>query len=87
MEEYSKLYEKLINEPYQHPTKIEGIAKKLGIKYYALSKATDLLPEACVRFKPSNEILKSIREYFEKYSDVKLNYSKSKIKNKNLILS
>jgi len=76
--EYSKLYEELVGSSYEYPTKIEKIMKKLGIKYYSLSTATILLPEACIRFKPSNEILKSVKEYFEKYSDIEVKLPESR---------
>jgi len=41
----------------------EALVKK-GITYFAMSRATDFLPEAMKRFHPSQEIVKSLQQEF-----------------------
>lgn len=50
----------------------EVVAQK-GVKYYAMSEATDILPEAVKRFKPNTEIVKAIEKEFEEFGVKHLN--------------
>jgi len=38
-----------------------------GVKYYAMSEAIDILPEAVKRFRPSAELVKAIEKEFEEF--------------------
>lgn len=44
----------------------DAVAAK-GMKYYAMSEATDILPEAVKRFNPKAEIVKAIEREFEQF--------------------
>lgn len=44
----------------------DAVAKK-GVTYYAMSEATKILPEAIKQLNPPAEIVKAIKEEFEKY--------------------
>ena len=46
---------------------VEQAVKELGVKYYAMSDATELLPLAYKKLKPGEELGKKIEEYFKKY--------------------
>ncbi|MHA1272527.1 MAG: orotate phosphoribosyltransferase [Promethearchaeota archaeon] len=46
---------------------VEQVIKELGIDYYAMSDALELLPLAIEKFQPSEEIIKQIENYFKKY--------------------
>ncbi len=46
---------------------VEEAVKELGVKYIAMSDATDLLPLAYRKTNPGEEIGKKVEEYFKKY--------------------
>lgn len=48
------------------------VIEEKWLKYYAISNAVDLLPEAFERFKPSENVRKLVKEYFEKYGTKEL---------------
>ena len=68
--EFSRLYTEVTGDSYEHATTIEKIMNKLGIKYYALSTASELLREACSKFNPNAKILYHLKEYLRKYSEI-----------------
>ncbi len=46
---------------------VEQAVKELGVKYYAMSDATELLPMAYEKLQPGEEIGNKVEEYFKKY--------------------
>ncbi len=46
---------------------VEKAVKELGVKYYAMSDATELLPLAYRTLQPGKEIGRKVEEYFKKY--------------------
>lgn len=46
---------------------VEDAVKELGVKYYAMSDATELLPLASAAQGPGEEIEAKVEEYFRKY--------------------
>jgi len=46
---------------------VEGALGELGVKYYAMSEATELLPLAAKKKNPPQKIKDSVMEYFKQY--------------------
>lgn len=55
------------NEIRDDNKSVEKIIEEKGVKYYAMSNVTDLLPKAFELLKPGKEVAKHIEEYFKKY--------------------
>ena len=67
LNEYKLLYEKFTDKPYK-PQMVKEIMDEIGIPYYAMSNARELLSELKMDKKTKN----LIKEYFKKYSKVTL---------------
>jgi len=55
------------NEIRDDKKSVESVITDNGVKYYAMSNATDLLPKAYKILKPGENIGKYIEEYFKEY--------------------
>ncbi len=60
------------NESRSDGKSVEEVIRKEGVKFYAMSNATDLLPD----LKPNKEIALKIEAYFKKYGtkEIKMSY-------------
>ncbi len=55
------------DEKRDNGTSVKEAVEELGIQYYALSNASELLPELITRTSPSNSIIDSVKRYFQRY--------------------
>lgn len=51
---------------------VADAASSKGVKYYAMSEAAELLPEAVRRFNPSRKIVDAIEKEFEEFGAIKI---------------
>ncbi len=62
------------NEKNENGKSVEEAVGELGVPYFALSNALDLLPLAAQQSKPSTEILRHIEKEFQQYGEKKLHF-------------
>ncbi len=60
------------NEKRDDGKTVEQAVGEKSCKYYAMSNALELLPLVCEKQRPSEEALKAVEDYFEKYGVEKL---------------
>ncbi|MGR3219699.1 MAG: orotate phosphoribosyltransferase [Candidatus Anammoxibacter sp.] len=55
------------NELRDDKKTVEEVVEERGVKYYTMSNASYLLHAACEKLQPSDNVVKSVEEYFERY--------------------
>lgn len=53
---------------------VQEAIERLGIKYYSLSDAFQLLPLVVDKVKPADDVLRQIEEYFNKYGVMRIKF-------------
>ena len=60
------------NEKRDDGKSVKEAVKEKGVPYFAMSNALYLLPEACKRLQPGEDVAKDVEEYFERYGVEKI---------------
>ncbi|HDI02523.1 MAG TPA: hypothetical protein ENF95_00110 [Candidatus Aenigmarchaeota archaeon] len=64
---FKDVFEDVTGEKYTEPMAVDEALIEAGIPYYSLSTARDLIPLAIKKFKPSEEVVRSIEREIEEY--------------------
>ena len=67
LNEFKELYQSLTNKEYREAMSVKDLLEDIGIRYYSMSNALELLPNVVQKLKPEITIVNALEKYFEEY--------------------